>query len=80
MPSLTVKNIPEELYEMLKSAAEQHHRSMNSGLIYCLETVLKLGKISVMERIRAVREVRPRIPADAVTREEILDAINKGRL
>lgn len=37
MANVTVKNIPDDLYEQLKQAAEAHHRSVNSELIHCLE-------------------------------------------
>ena len=40
MPSLTIKNIPDELYVELKHTAEQHHRSINSEVIVCLEQSL----------------------------------------
>ena len=32
MANLTLKNIPNELYDCLKEAASQHHRSINSEL------------------------------------------------
>jgi plasmid stability protein len=79
MPAITVKNIPDELYEKLKEAASNHHRSLNSELIYCLETVLAPQRISALERIRAAREVRPKIGADRVSCEEIQLAIDQGR-
>ena len=34
MPSITVKNIPEKTYSILKKLAEEHHRSINSEIIY----------------------------------------------
>ena len=37
MPALTIKNIPESLYQQLKNAAELHRRSINSEVIVCLE-------------------------------------------
>ncbi|HNS57464.1 MAG TPA: Arc family DNA-binding protein, partial [Nitrosomonas europaea] len=41
MPTtLTLKNIPDDVYERLKVAAEVHRRSLNSEIIVCLETVL----------------------------------------
>ncbi|MCQ8103334.1 Arc family DNA-binding protein, partial [Methylomonas sp. SURF-2] len=40
MPALTIKNIPDSLYEQLKSAAELHRRSINSEVLVCLEKVL----------------------------------------
>lgn len=41
MPAtITLKNIPDAIYEQLKQAAEAHHRSLNSEVIACLETQL----------------------------------------
>ncbi len=33
MPALTIKNIPDELYNELKLVAEQHQRNINSEVI-----------------------------------------------
>jgi len=44
MATVTLKNIPDELYERLKATAQAHRRSINSELIHCLETVLKPSK------------------------------------
>ena len=46
MPALTIKNIPEDLYNELKLVAEQHHRSINSEVIVCLKRTLLPKKIS----------------------------------
>ena len=40
MPTLTVKKVPEALYEKLKERAARHHRSMNGEIIACLEQIL----------------------------------------
>ncbi|MEX2601200.1 MAG: Arc family DNA-binding protein, partial [Balneolaceae bacterium] len=37
MPSITVKNIPDSIYNKLKQQAQAQHRSMNSEIIACLE-------------------------------------------
>jgi plasmid stability protein len=79
MPALTVKNIPEELYERLKLVADSHHRSMNSEIVHCLETVLMPKRISTSERIRMARAVRPKIDDSAIGREESMRAIDEGR-
>ncbi|MHB1322143.1 MAG: FitA-like ribbon-helix-helix domain-containing protein [Acidithiobacillus ferrivorans] len=51
MPTtLTLKTIPDEVYERLKVAAEAHRRSLNSEAIVCLETVLTPTKIAPSER------------------------------
>jgi plasmid stability protein len=41
MPTLSVKNLPDDLYESLKKAAKMHHRSINNEVIACLENNLK---------------------------------------
>lgn len=79
MPTLTVKNIPDDIYERLKKVAEQHRRSLNSELIHCLEKVLMPEKISASERILAARAVRPKFDHSAISQEEIMDAIDRGR-
>jgi plasmid stability protein len=39
MPTITLKNIPEELHLKLKKRAEEHHRSLNREIIATLKTV-----------------------------------------
>ena len=59
MPTtLTLKNIPDEVYERLKAAAEAHRRSLNSEAIVCLETVLTPTKIAPSERLARARQLR----------------------
>ncbi len=79
MPALTVKNIPQHLYDKLKLVAESHHRSLNSEIVHCLETVLMPQKITPVERIRLARAVRPQFDENIVSREEITQAIDEGR-
>jgi len=40
MPSITVKNIPDDLYKRLKLRAAANHRSINSEIIVCIEQVV----------------------------------------
>lgn len=63
MPTnLTLKNVPDEVYERLKASAESHRRSLNSEAIVCLETVLVPGRISVGERLARARSLRAALP------------------
>ena len=64
MPTnLTLKNIPDEVYEKLKASADQHRRSLNSEAIICLESVLLPGRILTSERINRARAFRNALPA-----------------
>jgi len=59
MPTtLTLKNIPDDVYERLKAAAEVNRRSLNSEIIVCLETVLMPIRISSKERLERARQLR----------------------
>lgn len=79
MPALTIKNMPDELYQKLKDAAQAHRRSLNSEIIYCLETMLTPRKMSVAERLQRARSLRQLIPAGKVTPADIEKAIDQGR-
>lgn len=63
MPTnLTLKNVPDEVYERLKAAAETHRRSLNSEAIVCLESVLLPGRVPVSERLARARALRATLP------------------
>lgn len=55
--TLTLKNVPDAVYEKLKASAELHRRSMNSEAIVCLEAVLVPTKVAPSERLARARWV-----------------------
>jgi antitoxin FitA len=64
MPTtLTLKNIPDEVYSRLKAAAAAHRRSLNSEAIVCLESVLVPAKVKPSERLARARELRAELKA-----------------
>ncbi len=80
MPALTVKNIPEALYNRLKESASANHRSINSELIHCLEQMLLPKRVNPSEHLKRARELRRGIDASQVDIDDIQSAINEGRL
>jgi plasmid stability protein len=59
MPTtLTLKNIPDEVYARLKASAETHRRSLNSEAIVCLESLLLPGRVDPNERLARARTLR----------------------
>ncbi len=59
MPTtLTLKNIPDAVYDRLKASAEIHRPSMNNEALVCLETVLVPRPVSSAERLARVNAVR----------------------
>jgi antitoxin FitA len=64
MPTtLTLKNIPDAIYDRLKLAAQEHRRSMNNEAIVCLEAVLLAGQVTASERLDRARWLRSDLPA-----------------
>jgi antitoxin FitA len=59
MPNITVKNIPEDLYERIKQSAAEHRRSINKEIIICLERTLlarRVNPAAFLARADALRE------------------------
>lgn len=77
--TLTLKNIPDEVYQRLKAAAETHRRSLNSEAIVCLETALLPGRISPAERIARARAMRATLPKGTFKPREIDALKREGR-
>lgn len=80
MPALTIKNIPDDIYLTLKQVAEIHRRSINSEVIFCLESALMpKKKLKPTEQLARVESLRSAIPANVITADEISNAIDNGR-
>jgi antitoxin FitA len=63
MPTtLTLKNIPDAVYDRLKLAAQANRRSMNSEAIVCLEAVLLPARVEPTERLARARALRAELP------------------
>lgn len=79
MPAtMTLKNIPDAVYDRLKQSAEIHHRSMNSEAIVCLETVLIPARITTEERLARARALRAALPKVRFSASDI-DAFKRDR-
>jgi len=79
MPALTIKNIPDDLYEQLKIKAELHRRSINSEVLVYLEQVLRPTKIQPADRLIRIEQIRAKIKPNRITLQAIDEAINSGR-
>ena len=79
MPALTVKNIPNDLYERLKAAARVHRRSLNSEILYCVERTLVPYKIDVSSQLSVARKLREKTADYTLTDASMDSAKNDGR-
>ena len=78
MPTtLTLKNIPDDVYERLKASAEAHRRSLNSEAIVCLESVLLPGRVPIGERLARARASRANLPKGKLRSKDI-DAFKRA--
>jgi plasmid stability protein len=78
MHTLTIKNIPNDLYNDLQRAAAQHRKTISSHIIDCLKAVMRQGT-AAEQTLNQIQRVRSEISSDIVTEEEIEQAINEGR-
>jgi plasmid stability protein len=80
MPTtLTLKNIPDEVYERLKASAETHRRSLNSEAIVCLESVLLPGRLDPSARLARARALRDTLPKAKFLARDIDALKREGR-
>ncbi len=77
--TITLKNIPDEIYDSLKEAAVAHHRSINSEAIACLERVLLPTRASNEMQIARARQIRESLKGKKFKAADIQKAIDAGR-
>jgi plasmid stability protein len=77
--TLTLKNIPEDVYRRLKLSAEAHRRSLNSEAIVCLESVLTPTRLPPSERLARARALRSQLTQANFKARDIDTAKRQGR-
>ena len=80
MATVTVKNIPDELYERLKSVAESNRRSINSEIIVCIENTVLSRRINLDEVLENARQFRQLTAEHPISDEKFNQAKAEGRL
>jgi len=79
MATLTIKNLPDNVYTQLKQAAASHRRSINSEVIVCLERSLIIPVLNVPETLKKIRSLRKATVRGSLTNAVIVKARNEGR-
>jgi antitoxin FitA len=85
MPTLTIKNLPDDVYRQLKSRAAANRRSLNSEILTCLEQALMVQHVDTEEararlaRADAVRAGLERAGIQPLTETAIRAAKGAGR-
>lgn len=79
MPTITLKNVPEELYQRLKARALRNRRSLNNEAIVCLEGAVKTPSRDPKEFLADLRAFREMVGDVRITNEQIDEAKRSGR-
>ncbi len=80
MATITVKNIPEEIYEKIKLQAKAKGRSVNSEILSILEhAVQRLTPMDVQEVLERAHKTRRLTAHYTITNEEIDRWKKEGR-
>ncbi len=80
MPTLTIKNIPEDLYVRLKRYAKMNRRSLNSEVILCIERAVRSRKIEPEKYLARARKLREKTKQVPISDAEFNEAKMAGRL
>ena len=80
MTTITIKNIPEELYERLKESARANHRSINKEIIACIEDAVESRVVNPEEWLARARILREGDTEYTITDGELDQAKRTGRL
>ena len=78
MANLTLKNVPDRLYQSLKSTAARNRRSINAEAIRCLEVVLEGRRLDVDKFLARAERLRDQV-SFRLTDEDINRAKRSGR-
>jgi len=79
MHSITVRNIPADIYESLKRSARQNRRSINGEIIVILESAVRTRKIAPEAFLVRARQIREKTAAYVIDDEEFERARDAGR-
>ncbi len=79
MPTITVKNIPAEIYEKLKRAAEISRRSINSEIIACIERAVGSRRVDPDVLLANARKLREQTATHPITNRGFSRAKTAGR-
>jgi antitoxin FitA len=77
MPTLTLKNIPDELHARLKASAERNRRSLNSEILMRLEQDISRPAIDPAVHAESLRAFAARLPR--VVHKDVTRYKRRGR-
>ena len=79
MTTITIKNIPDDLYERIKQMAVANRRSINSQVIIAIEEVVMPKRLDVNAWLTDARRLRALTADTPITHIELNELKNSGR-
>ena len=79
MVTLTLKGIPDDLYEKLKEVAKANNRSINGEVLFAIKRAILARPIDVESTLERTRRIRELTAHYVVTDEELTRFKNEGR-
>lgn len=79
MANITLKNVPDPLYERLKEVAAERRRSLNSEIIVRLERSLGAAPVDADALLARARAIRERLEVPYLTDDALREARDEGR-
>jgi hypothetical protein len=80
MPAITLKNIPEELYTKIKKSAEINFRSINSEILFRLNSSISQKKPEVDYLLSQIHAINQNLQIPDLNDKLINSAKNEGRM
>ncbi|MEO7359647.1 MAG: Arc family DNA-binding protein [Gemmatimonadaceae bacterium] len=79
MPTITLKGLPDALYERLKQQAETNRRSLNSEVLMCLERATAYQATDSASMLARIAHMQETLNVQPFTDLELNAAKNEGR-
>ena len=77
MPTITIHDIPANLYDRLKAVAQAHHRTISEEVIACIKQRVRTYKVDPEIEIARARRLRALTKDHPIT-DDKLDAAKKA--
>lgn len=79
MPNILIRDVPDDLYQIITRRAKQEHRTIPSEVLHIVEQNLRQQDIRKVQHQAAVQSLRDRLPDKPVFAFDISEAIREGR-
>lgn len=79
MQTITVKNIPADLYKKLKQIAKENRRSINSEIIMCIERAICSQRVETTSFLKRIEQLQKGLDLPSIAESGLEKARDEGR-